>query len=71
MIARAFVSRNRFIITKLDTFLLRQHLDYFIQLWRPHLDEDIQVLERVQRRMTRMVEGCKDLSYERRFNTIG
>jgi ribonuclease P/MRP protein subunit RPP40 len=71
MIARAFVSRNRFIITKLYKSLVRPHLDYCIQVWRPHLEKDIEVLERVQRRMTRMVEGCKDLSYERRLKKIG
>jgi ribonuclease P/MRP protein subunit RPP40 len=71
IIARTFMSRNRFIITKLYKSLVRPHLHYCIQVWRPHLEKDIEVLERVQRRITRMVEGCKDLSYERRLKKIG
>jgi ribonuclease P/MRP protein subunit RPP40 len=71
MIARAFVSRNKFIIMKLYKSLVRPHLDYCIQVWRPHLGKDIELLERVQRRMTRMVEGCKDLSYEKRLRMLG
>jgi hypothetical protein len=71
MISRAFVSRNRFIITKLYKALVRPHLDYCIQAWRPHLAKDVDILERVQQRMTRMVEGCGDLSYEERLARIG
>jgi len=71
MIARTFVSRNKFIITKLYKSLVRPHLDYCIQAWRPHLGKDIDVLERVQRRMSRMVEGCKDVSYEKRLQMLG
>jgi hypothetical protein len=71
MIARAFVSRDRFIIVKLYKSLVRPHLDYCVQAWRPHLEKDVEILERVQRRMTRMVEGCKDISYEKRLKMLG
>ena len=33
--------------------------------------KDIEVLEKVQRRATRMVEGCKGLNYEGRLSKIG
>jgi len=65
------VSRNKFIIMKLYKSLVRPHLDYCIQAWRPHLEKDIDVLERVQKRMTRMVEGCKNVSYEKRLSKLG
>ena len=50
--------------------LVRPHLDYCIQAWRPYLKKDIETLERVQRRVTRMVEGLKNLSYEDRLRKM-
>ena len=31
-----------------------------------HLQKDIEVMERVQRRYTRMIEECKNMKYEKR-----
>jgi ribonuclease P/MRP protein subunit RPP40 len=51
--------------------LVRPHLEYTIQAWRPHLAKDIEILERVQRRATRMIEECKGRSYEERLSITG
>src|SRR5271163_3188495 len=50
--------------------LVRPHLDYCIQAWRPHYVKDIELIERVQRRATRMVAGCKELTYEKRLEVL-
>src|SRR3981081_3412156 len=46
---------------------MRPKLDYCIQAWRPHLKRDNDLLERVQRRATRMVEECRGVDYEGRL----
>ena len=49
---------------------MRPNLDYCVQAWRPYLKKDIDVLERVQRRATRMVEECKGKGYEERLRIM-
>ena len=63
MIARTFENRSKEIILQLFKSLIRPHLDYCIQAWRPHLVKDIEVLEKVQWRATRMIWDCKGMSY--------
>ena len=50
-------------MTKLYKSLVRPHLDYCSSVWRPHLQKDINLLENVQKRATRMVEGFKGMDY--------
>ena len=33
-------------------------------MWNPHSDKDIKLLEGVQRRATKLVEGIEDCSYD-------
>ena len=42
-----------------------------MQAWRPHYRKDIDKLEKVQRRATRMVEGLGEYSYEGRLRILG
>lgn len=70
MISRSFVSRSKEILIPLYKTLVRPHLEYCIQAWRPHLQKDIIQLEKVQRRVTKMVEGMKFLSYENRLSCL-
>ena len=67
MISRNIVSRDREIILRLYKSLIRPHLEYCIQAWNPHLKKDIELLERVQHRATKMIKGLRELSYEERL----
>ena len=47
--------RDKRLIIPLYISLVRSHLDYCIQAWRPHMRKDIDKLERVQRRAARLI----------------
>ena len=70
LINRTFACKTKSIILNLYKTLVRPHLDYCIQAWRPHYQKDIEVLEKVQRRATRMIVECKGFSYEDRLRMV-
>ena len=47
--------------------IVRPRLEYCIPAWSPYLQKDIIVLERVQRRATRMIPSLKTLTYQDRL----
>ena len=47
--------------------LVRPHLEYGSEIWNPHLIGDMQTLERVQRRATKLVSKLRQLSYADRL----
>jgi ribonucleases P/MRP protein subunit RPP40 len=71
MIKRNICFKSKEIIVKLYKALVRPRLEYCIQAWCPYLRKDIDSLERVQRRATKLIEGYKDLSYEDRLDKTG
>lgn len=67
LINRTITCKNKTIITTLYKALVRPHLDYCVQAWRPHYSKDIDKIEKVQRRATRMIDGLKGMTYEERL----
>ena len=63
-ITRSVSNRSQDVILKLYLALVRPHLDCALQFWSPYYRMDIDKPEAVQRRMTKMIQGIRNLTYK-------
>ena len=71
MIRRNITYKEKGLIVPLYKAIVRPHLEYCIQAWRPYIRKDIDILEKVQRRTTKLITGLRDLSYDDRLKECG
>jgi len=50
--------------------MVQPHLEYCAPIWSPHLAADIDVLEKVQRRATKLIPSVSTLPYEVRLEKL-
>ena len=50
---------------------IRPHLEYAIQAWAAYANGDIETIERIQKRTTKIMDGFGKLCYEERLGKLG
>ena len=70
MIRRSFSFLNKDLFRRLYTTFVRPHLEYAQSVWAPYLMKYINIIERVQERATRLVDGFREIEYAERLRLL-
>ena len=71
LIIRCFKSRDPTLLFRAFKVYVRPTLEYCSPVWSPVYKTDIVKIENIQRRFTKKLRGCKNLSYIERLQLLG
>ena len=71
LIRRTFLTKSENFLTQMFNVFVRPYLEYGSCIWSPHLLENIDIIESVQRRYTKRYPGMWDVSYLERLKILG
>ena len=69
-IVRNFRHKNKELFLPLYKTLVRPHLEHAVQFWSPHLRQDIDKMEKIQRRTTKTIPEIRNHSYHQRIQDL-
>ena len=70
LIKKSFSHLDETMLPLLYKSLVRPHLEYANVVWGPHFKGDIKLVEKVQRRATKLAQQYKTLPYEDRLRAL-
>ena len=70
-IKRSMARRAREVILPLYSALVSPHLEYCVQMWILQYRRDVDLLQHVQKRATKMIQGKEHLHYEGKLRELG
>ena len=70
IIKRSFTYINKVMFLQLYKALVRPHLEYANVIWNPQYKRQSQMIEKVQRRATKVLSKIKEFSYEERLRAL-
>ncbi|RUM41879.1 MAG: hypothetical protein DSY80_08180 [Desulfocapsa sp.] len=70
LVRRSFIYLDKDNFRWLYKAIVRPHLEYINAVWSPTRKKDINSIENVQRRATKMIPGLRDMSYSERLRAL-
>ena len=70
LIRRSFTYLDIPLLKQLYTSMVRPYLEYGNVVWHPRFQKDIDMLESVQHRVTRIINSLRKLPYEKRLKLV-
>ncbi len=70
-VLRAFSYRDKVVMPRIFKTYIRPHLEYAAPAWSPWLRGEVDLMEKVQMRLVRAIQGLRGETYEEKLEELG